>query len=78
LNETGGIWPMTKCAKSLLNGLCGGSQEGKFEIDPGRDCAWVLIYKRVAALEELERSTVTWVRKITVRLPSRDPCAARK
>ena len=55
LNETGGICPMTKCAKSLLNGPCGGSQEGKCEVDPGRDCAWVLIYKRMAALGELDR-----------------------
>jgi len=55
LNETGGICPMTKCAKSLLNGPCGGSQDGKCEVDPERDCAWVLIYKRMVALGELDK-----------------------
>jgi ferredoxin len=55
LNETGGICPVTKCAKSLLNGPCGGSEGGKCEVDPTRDCAWVLIYKRMSALDELDR-----------------------
>lgn len=55
LNDTGAICPMTKCAKSLLNGPCGGSQEGKCEVDPDRDCAWVLIYNRLKALGELDR-----------------------
>jgi len=55
LNETGGICPMTKCAKSLLNGPCGGSQDGKCEVDSSRDCAWVLIYNRMKALGELDK-----------------------
>ena len=55
LNETGGICPVTKCAKSLLNGPCGGAENGKCEVDPERDCAWVLIYNRLAALGELDR-----------------------
>ena len=55
LNETGGICPVTKCAKSLLNGPCGGSENGKCEVDPNRDCAWVLIYNRMAALGELDK-----------------------
>ncbi|MDD2903594.1 MAG: methylenetetrahydrofolate reductase C-terminal domain-containing protein [Syntrophales bacterium] len=52
LNETGGICPVTKCAKGLLNGPCGGAEDGKCEVDPSRDCAWILIYKRMAALGE--------------------------
>lgn len=55
LNETGGICPVTKCAKSLLNGPCGGAQNGKCEVDPDRDCAWVLIYERLRALGEVDR-----------------------
>jgi ferredoxin len=55
LNDTGGICPVTKCAKSLLNGPCGGAQNGKCEVDPERDCAWVLIYNRMAALGELDK-----------------------
>ena len=50
LNETGGICPVTKCAKSLLNGPCGGAQDGKCEVDSDRDCAWILIYERLKAL----------------------------
>lgn len=55
LNETGGICPLTKCAKSLLNGPCGGSENEKCEVDPSRDCAWILIYKRMQALGEVDR-----------------------
>lgn len=55
LNETGGICPVTKCAKSLLNGPCGGAQNGKCEVDSNRDCAWVLIYNRMAALGEIDK-----------------------
>ncbi len=55
LNETGGICPVTKCAKSLLNGPCGGAQDGKCEVDSERDCAWILIYNRMAALGEMDK-----------------------
>ena len=55
LNETGGICPVTKCAKGLLNGPCGGSENGKCEVDPQRDCAWIRIYERLQALGELDQ-----------------------
>jgi hypothetical protein len=55
LNETGGICPVTRCAKSLLNGSCGGAENGKCEVDESRDCAWVLIFKRMEALGELDK-----------------------
>lgn len=50
LAVTGGICPITLCAKGLLNGPCGGMDKGKCEVDKEKDCAWVLIYK------ELEKS----------------------
>jgi hypothetical protein len=50
-----GICPRTQCAKGLLNGPCGGSRDGKCEVDPERDCAWVLIYERLKEFGELER-----------------------
>jgi hypothetical protein len=50
---TGGICPISRCAKSLLNGPCGGSQHGKCEIDPEKDCAWDLIVKRLEKLGKL-------------------------
>jgi hypothetical protein len=44
---TGGICPVTRCAKGLLNCACGGAQKGRCELDPERDCAWELIYNRL-------------------------------
>jgi len=44
---TGGICPIARCSKGLVNGACGGSKEGKCELSPERDCAWVLIYERL-------------------------------
>jgi len=54
LGTTGGICPIARCAKSLLNGPCGGSQDGVCEVDPDVPCAWQLIYDRMAALGKLE------------------------
>ncbi len=54
LNVTGGICPVTRCAKGLLNGPCGGSDKGKCEVDKDQDCAWILIYNRLKELGSLE------------------------
>ena len=51
---TGGLCPLTLCAKGLLNGPCGGAREGKCEVDPNRDCGWHLIYERLEALGRLD------------------------
>jgi ferredoxin len=55
LAETGGICPIARCSKSLLNGPCGGSANGKCEIDPNTDCAWQLIYDRMNKLGRLDK-----------------------
>jgi hypothetical protein len=55
LGRTAGICPLTQCAKGLLNGPCGGSKNGKCEVNPDRDCAWLLIYERLKQLGELDR-----------------------
>jgi len=48
LNISGGICPLTACAKGLLNGPCGGANErGKCEVNPEIDCGWILIYNRL-------------------------------
>jgi hypothetical protein len=52
---TGGICPVTRCAKGLLNGACGGARNGKCELDPEKDCAWELIYQRLERLGKLDR-----------------------
>ncbi len=54
LNNTGGICPVTRCAKGLLNGPCGGSNKGKCEVDKNKDCGWALIYKRMKDLNRLD------------------------
>ncbi len=55
LGKFAGICPLTQCTKGLLNGPCGGSQDGKCEADPERDCAWMLIYERLKKFGELDR-----------------------
>lgn len=55
LEKTGGICPVARCSKSHFNGPCGGSSNGKCEINPEIDCAWQMIYDRLKALDQLER-----------------------
>jgi ferredoxin len=55
LDETAGICPIARCAKSLMNGPCGGSQRGKCEVNQDIDCAWQLIYDRMMARGQLDK-----------------------
>lgn len=56
LADFGGICPVARCSKSLLNGPCGGSQDGKCEVDPENiDCAWQLIFDRMGSLGLLHK-----------------------
>ena len=55
LDKTGGICPIARCAKSLLNGPCGGSSGGKCEIDKEVDCGWQLIIDRLQELGQMDR-----------------------
>lgn len=55
LFETGGICPITRCAKSLLNGPCGGQANGKCEVGSWqKDCAWILIYNSLNERNRLD------------------------
>jgi len=54
IGETGGICPVTSCHKGLVNGPCGGTNEGMCEIDKNKDCAWTLIYNRLKDLDRLD------------------------
>jgi ferredoxin len=51
---TAGICPVSRCAKKLFNGPCGGSSDGKCEISPDADCAWQLIIDRLRERGRLE------------------------
>ena len=53
LGLTGGICPIARCSKSLLNGPCGGSEAGHCEINPEISCAWQLIYDRLKSMDRL-------------------------
>jgi ferredoxin len=55
LHLYGGICPIARCAKHMLNGPCSGSREDRCEVDSGRPCAWQLIYKRLKAIGQLDR-----------------------
>ncbi len=54
LDTTGGICPIARCAKSMLNGPCGGSQDGRCEVNNEIPCAWQLIYERLLSLNRLD------------------------
>lgn len=54
LGKTAGICPISRCAKRLLNGPCGGSTKGKCEISKDLDCAWQLIIDRLKELDRFE------------------------
>lgn len=54
LGETAGICPITACHKGLVNGPCGGTNNGKCEVDKEKDCAWTLIYERLKAQGRLD------------------------
>jgi ferredoxin len=58
LDDFGGVCPLARCSKQLLNGPCGGSREGKCEINPDVPCAWQAIIDRLdrfGALDRLEQ-----------------------
>ena len=71
LDYTGGICPITFCAKGLFNGPCGGAKDGKCEVDPEKDCGWQLIYERLQNVGRLENfKKIRAPRDHTKMLPS--------
>jgi hypothetical protein len=54
LNLTGGVCPVARCSKSLMNGPCGGSQDGKCEVNPDTPCGWDQIYQSLKRLDRLD------------------------
>lgn len=55
LGSTGGICPIARCAKGLVNGPCGGQKNGKCEVNPENDCAWIQIYNRLVAIGQEDK-----------------------
>jgi len=54
LSRTGGICPVSRCAKRVMNGPCGGSSKGMCEINKELVCAWQLIVERLKALDRFD------------------------
>ena len=54
LAMTGGICPVTMCAKGLYNGPCGGTNKGSCEIDSDQPCAWYKIHERLSQQGRLD------------------------
>ena len=55
LDVTGGVCPISRCSKQLLNGPCGGSQDGNCEVSADVPCAWQLIWERATAQGTADR-----------------------
>ena len=68
LHLTGGHCPVARCAKSLMNGPCGGSANGRCEINSETDCVWQMIYDRMGRLQRQQ--------ELTAAAPVRDWSAA--
>lgn len=51
---TGAVCPLTMCPKSLLNGPCAGTRDGRCEVNPDNPCAWTRIYERLEAAGRLD------------------------
>ncbi len=54
LARTGGLCPVSRCAKRLFNGPCGGSSQGKCEVDKDTACIWQLIVEQLKVLGQME------------------------
>jgi hypothetical protein len=81
LGETGGICPVTRCAKSLFNGPCGGTRkDGSCEVDTDTRCAWYEIHKRLKSHGRLDlimkvrpaREWVNQTRRSLIQEPYKD------
>jgi len=55
LGLTGGVCPVTRCAKGLMNGPCGGSVNGKCEVNKDTPCAWQQIIDRLTEIGQLDK-----------------------
>lgn len=54
LHLTGGVCPVARCSKSLLNGPCGGSHDGKCEVSDDVACGWQIIFDRLKSMGRLD------------------------
>ncbi len=73
LHYFGGVCPLARCSKQLLNGPCGGSIEGTCEVDPDVPCAWHMIIERLERFEALERLEAVYPPKDWSKMQGKGP-----
>ncbi len=54
IHNFGGLCPIARCAKSLMNGPCGGSSKGVCEVNKDTECIWDSIVKKKMESGRLE------------------------
>lgn len=69
IGYTGGICPITRCAKGLFNGPCGGVNKGICEASKTVACAWVEVYERLSVQNRLDcihhiREPIGWQNQV--------------
>ena len=73
LGWTGGICPVTMCAKGLYNGPCGGTNKGRCEINQDQPCAWYMIYERLSSQGRLDNIREIYASRWTGKTRCRGP-----
>lgn len=81
IGYTGGTCPVTRCAKGLFNGPCGGVRNGMCETSQEVPCAWVEIYERLGKQNRLDNiltvfNSVNWQNQL-LRLTIQEPYEKR-
>ncbi|MGD2126838.1 MAG: methylenetetrahydrofolate reductase C-terminal domain-containing protein [Desulfobacteraceae bacterium] len=69
----GGVCPLARCSKQLLNGPCGGSMAGRCEVNSEVPCAWQLIIGRLESFDALDRLEKIYPPKAWSRKQGRGP-----
>jgi len=63
VHNFGGLCPIARCSKSLMNGPCGGSAGGNCEISPEVPCVWDQIVHKLEAMGRLDELEQVWPNK---------------
>lgn len=73
LHYFGGICPLARCSKHLLNGPCGGSKDGVCEVGQDVPCAWQMIIERLRSWNALDRLSAVYPPKDWSKKQGRGP-----
>ncbi|SPD71789.1 Methylenetetrahydrofolate reductase [uncultured Desulfobacterium sp.] len=54
IQHLGFLCPESQCPKHMRNGSCGGSRDGKCEVNPEKYCVWYRAYQRFALIDKTD------------------------